>query len=51
MRPAMRKGNLPALAGTVGAGLDYMATDRIAIRAEYLYSHSLVEREHASRQR
>jgi outer membrane immunogenic protein len=36
------KANQPVLAGTLGAGLDYMATERIAIRAEYLYSHSLV---------
>jgi len=35
------KANQPVLAGTLGAGLDYMATERIAIRAEYLYSHSL----------
>lgn len=33
--------NQPVLAGTLGAGVDYMATERIAIRAEYLYSHSL----------
>ena len=35
------KANQPVLAGTLGAGLDYMATERIAIRAEYLYSRSL----------
>lgn len=35
------KANQPVLAGTLGAGVDYMASDRIAIRAEYLYSHSL----------
>jgi outer membrane immunogenic protein len=33
--------NQPVLAGTLGAGLDYMASERIAIRAEYLYSRSL----------
>jgi len=33
--------NQPVLAGTVGAGVDYMASERIAIRAEYLYSRSL----------
>lgn len=37
------KGNVPAVAGTVGVGVDYMATDRIAVRAEYLYSHSLFD--------
>lgn len=36
------KANQPVLAGTLGAGIDYMASERIAIRAEYLYSHSLV---------
>ena len=35
------KANQPILAGTLGAGVDYMATERIAIRAEYLYSRSL----------
>jgi outer membrane immunogenic protein len=35
------KVNQPVLAGTIGAGLDYMASERIAIRAEYLYSRSL----------
>ena len=34
--------NQPVLAGTLGAGLDYMASEQIAIRAEYLYSRSLV---------
>jgi outer membrane immunogenic protein len=33
--------NQPVLAGTLGAGIDYMASERIAIRAEYLYSRSL----------
>ena len=33
--------NQPVLAGALGAGLDYMASERVAIRAEYLYSHSL----------
>ena len=35
------QGNVAFASGTVGAGLDYMATDRIALRAEYLYSHTL----------
>lgn len=33
--------NQPVLAGALGAGLDYMASERLAIRAEYVYSHSL----------
>jgi opacity protein-like surface antigen len=37
------KGNVPSVAGTAGLGVDYMATDRIAIRAEYLYAHTLTE--------
>jgi outer membrane immunogenic protein len=37
------KGNVPAVAATVGVGLEYMATDRIALRAEYLYSHSVLD--------
>lgn len=37
------KGDVPAVAGTFGVGVDYMATDRIAIRAEYLYARSLIE--------
>jgi outer membrane immunogenic protein len=37
------KGNVPAVAGTAGVGVDYMAGDRIALRAEYLYSHSVVD--------
>ncbi len=36
------RANQPVLAGTLGAGVEYMATERIAIRAEYLYSHSLL---------
>jgi opacity protein-like surface antigen len=36
------KANLPVLAGAVGAGLDIMASERLAIRAEYLRSRSLV---------
>ncbi|WP_158815452.1 outer membrane protein [Methylocapsa sp. S129] len=36
------KANLPVLAGTFGAGVDYMATDLIAIRAEYLHARSLI---------
>jgi opacity protein-like surface antigen len=36
------KGSVPTVAGTIGVGLDYMASDRIALRAEYLYSHSLM---------
>jgi opacity protein-like surface antigen len=37
------KGDLPTIGGTLGAGVDYMVTDRIAVRAEYLYAHSLVK--------
>ena len=37
------KGNVPAVAGTAGVGVDYMASDRIALRAEYLYSHSVMD--------
>jgi outer membrane immunogenic protein len=37
------KGAVPAVSGTIGVGVDYMASDRIALRAEYLYSHSLVD--------
>ena len=37
------RGNLPVLASTVGAGVEYMATDLVAIRAEYLHSHSLLD--------
>ncbi|MGD0721656.1 MAG: outer membrane beta-barrel protein [Roseiarcus sp.] len=37
------KGNLPVLAGTVGAGIEFMATDLVAVRAEYLHSHSLAD--------
>lgn len=36
-----QKGDVPTVSATVGVGVDYMATDRIALRAEYLYSHSL----------
>ena len=35
------QGNVSFVSGTVGAGVDYMASDRIALRAEYLYSHTL----------
>jgi outer membrane immunogenic protein len=37
------KGNVPAVGGTAGVGVDYMAGDRIALRAEYLYSHSVMD--------
>ena len=35
------QGNVTFASGVVGAGVDYMASDRIALRAEYLYSHTL----------
>jgi opacity protein-like surface antigen len=37
------RGNLPVLASTVGAGVEYMASDLVALRAEYLHSHSLLD--------
>jgi outer membrane immunogenic protein len=37
------KGNLPVLAGTMGAGVEFMATDLVAIRAEFLRSHALAD--------
>ena len=39
------RGHVPDFAWTVGAGLDYMLTERIALRAEYLYQHSLSNEE------
>jgi outer membrane immunogenic protein len=38
-----QKGDVPAISGTLGVGIDYMASERIALRAEYLYSHSLFD--------
>lgn len=35
------QGNVAFASGVVGAGIDYMASDRIALRAEYLYGHTL----------
>jgi outer membrane immunogenic protein len=35
------QGLVPSWAGTAGVGLDYMLTERLAFRAEYLYSRSL----------
>jgi outer membrane immunogenic protein len=37
------RGNLPVLASTVGAGVEYLASDLVALRAEYLHSHSLLD--------
>jgi len=35
------RGALSQVSGTFGGGVDYMATDRIALRAEYLHGESL----------
>jgi opacity protein-like surface antigen len=36
-----RQGNIAFISGEVGVGLDYMASERIALRAEYDYAHTL----------
>jgi outer membrane immunogenic protein len=35
-----QRGRLSDMDGTIGAGIDYMVTDRISLRGEYLYGQS-----------
>ena len=37
---ATYRGNIAQVSGAVGAGVEYMLTERVALRAEYDYSHS-----------
>jgi outer membrane immunogenic protein len=42
-----QRGRIPTEAWTVGAGLDYMLTDRFSVRGEYLYARDFSNRDTA----